>query len=413
MEVTKVEATRQWRRMRPWLRRLAVSAVLFGALLFVACDGAGGSSQAGATPDVRAATPSSDDEALEQSLSPGWNTNFELHSVPLEEIVSGGPGKDGIPAIDDPKFVDTAAADEYLRDQEPVIAFQLNSDARAYPLQILIWHEMVNDVVGGKPVLVTFCPLCGTAHVFERTVDGVTYDFGTTGRLLDTDLVMYDRQTESWWQQTAGDAIVGDLTGTQLSSLPASIISWGDFKKTFPLGKVLSRDTGFSRPYGRNPYTGYDDIDSSPFLFNEASDPRLPPIERVVTVTLGGEDAAYPFSVLEEKRVVNDTVGGRPVAVFFAPGSKSALDRDSVGDSQGTGASGVFVPEVNGQSLTFRAAGDAIVDEETGSTWDVLGKAVDGELKGEALEPVVHGDYFWFIWAVFKPDTRVYSAASP
>lgn len=332
--------------------------------------------------------------------------------MPLEEIISGGPGKDVIPAIDSPKFIDTQAADEFLDDQEPVIAFELNADVRAYPLQILIWHEIVNDVVGGIPVLVTFCPLCNTALVFERTVDGVTYDFGTTGRLRNSDLVMYDRQTESWWQQITGDAIVGELTGTQLTFLPASIISWGDFKETFPLGMVLSRDTGFSRSYGQNPYAGYDDIDSSPFLFDKPSDSRLPPMERVVTVTLDGEDVAYPFSVLEEELVVNDTVGGRPVVVFFAPGTKSALDRATIADSRGIGASGVFVPEVSGRRLTFRADGDAIVDEETGSTWNVLGKAVDGELEGEALEPVVHADHFWFSWAVFKPDTRIYGVTS-
>jgi len=217
-----------------------------------------------------------------------FTTDFSLHSVPYAEILSGGPPKDGIPAIDHPYFITVAEADEWLADREPVILFQLGDDARAYPIQILIWHEIVNDVVNDTPVLVTFCPLCNTAIAFERTVDGQVLDFGTTGRLRYSNLIMYDRQTESWWQQATGEAIAGALTGTQLTFLPASIIAWEDFRSLYPDGQVLDRDTGFSRPYGSNSYVGYDDIDSTPFLFRGPPSPdAMPPMVRVLAVEVG------------------------------------------------------------------------------------------------------------------------------
>jgi hypothetical protein len=183
-----------------------------------------------------------------------FRTDFSKHSVPYSEILSGGPPKDGIPSIDAPKFQSTREADEWLSDREPVVFVQVGDDARAYPIQILIWHEIVNDTVGGEPLLVTFCPLCNTAIAFKRTFDGTVLDFGTTGRLRYSNLIMYDRQTETWWQQATGDAITGEYTGAQLEFYPASMISWADFKALYPDGKVLSRDTGHVRNYGRNPY---------------------------------------------------------------------------------------------------------------------------------------------------------------
>ena len=159
-------------------------------------------------------------------ISPyGWKTDFSRHLVPYGEILSGGPPKDGIPPIDDPKLIAPQDADKWLEGQEPVIAIEINGDARAYPLQILTWHEIVSDVVGGVPVAVTFCPLCNAAIVFDARLDGVTYDFGTTGKLRNSDLIMYDRQTESWWQQFPGEAIIGELASKKLTFLPAFIIS--------------------------------------------------------------------------------------------------------------------------------------------------------------------------------------------
>ena len=281
----------------------------------------------------------------------GWKTDFSLHTVPYAEIFSGGPPRDGIPPIDVPKFTTNEAASQWLGDQEPVIIFSLNGDVRAYPLQILTWHEIVNDVVGGVPVAVTFCPLCNAALVFDRRLDGVVHDFGTSGKLRNSDLVMWDRQTESWWQQFTGEGIVGELAGKELTSLPSQVISWEDFEAANPEAIVLSRDTGFNRPYGQNPYAGYDRADNPPFLFEGPVDGRLLPKERVAFVTVGDKTAAFPFSILEVERAVNYTVNGSDLAVFFESGTVSALDRSSIEGSRDVGASGVFDAKLGGRKL--------------------------------------------------------------
>ena len=255
---------------------------------------------------------------------------------------------------------------------------------------------------------ITFCPLCNAAIVFDRRLDGVTYDFGTSGKLRNSDLIMWDRQTESWWQQFTGEGIVGELTGKTLTFLPASIISWEDFKAAEPEGRVLSQDTGFNRAYGLNPYAGYDRADSSPFLFDGELDGRLLPMERVTTVTIGDVDAAFPFSTLGKEGAVNYMVNGRDVAVFFKSGTTTALGDVSIRDSRDVGATGVFDPILDGQKLAFRVHGESIVDVETGSVWNILGEAVEGPLAGKKLAPIVHADHFWFSWAAFKPDTKIY-----
>ncbi len=337
-------------------------------------------------------------------------TDFSKHSVPYREILSGGPPKDGIPAVDEPKFVTVAEADGWLKPREPVIFVQVGEEARAYPIQILIWHEIVNDTVGDLPLTVTFCPLCNTAIAFERTLDGRVLDFGTTGRLRYSNLVMYDRQTETWWQQATGEAIAGELTGARLTFYPAAIIAWEEFKSAHPEGKVLSRETGFSRPYGQNPYVGYDDVDNTPFLYRGPTTPdQLLPMARVLTVDLNGEAVAYPYEVLSEVGVVNDTVGGEAIVVFWQAGTASALDRAFIAEGQDVGTANAYSRRLGERVLTFVYRGGRILDEETGSEWDVLGRAVDGPLAGEQLTPVVTINHFWFSWAAFRPETRVYS----
>ena len=360
-------------------------------------------------PQLVAPDPNFQEELRRANLfTRGWMTDFSRHTVPYDEIISGGPPRDGIPPIDNPKFVTPKDADAWLEAQEPVIALEINGDARAYPLQIMIFHEIVNDQVGGVPVSVTFCPLCNAAIAFDRRLDGVVYDFGTSGNLRNSDLVMWDRQTESWWQQFTGEAIVGELAGRKLVFLPASIISWDDFKSANPDGKVLSRDTGHRRSYGRNPYAGYDRVDQSPFLYDGDLDGRLLPKERVATVTIGDVDAAFPFPVLERERVVNYTIGGQDLAVFFKPGTRSALDNGLIERSREVGATGIFDTSIDGRALTFRADGDRFVDNETGSFWNILGEAVEGPLTGKNLTPIVHANHFWFAWGAFKPDTKIY-----
>ena len=233
----------------------------------------------------------------------------------------------------------------------------------------------------------TFCPLCNSAVAFDRRLDGVVYDFGTSGNLRNSDLIMWDRQTESWWQQFTGEAIVGELTGRTLTMLPASIISYESFKSAYPDGDVLSRDTGYTRDYGSNPYGGYDKIDRPPFLYDGELDGRLQPKERVVAVTLNGVDVAFPFSSLEQERVVNYSQGSSALVVFFQHGTKSAIDSGVIAFSRDVGATGVFDPSVDGEVLTFKVMGDDIVDEQTGSVWNIVGEAISGPLSGTKPDP--------------------------
>jgi hypothetical protein len=289
-----------------------------------------------------------------------------------------------------------------------VLALEIDGDARAYPLQILMWHEIVNDTVGGRAVCVTFCPLCNSGLVFDRVVDGVTLDFGTSGKLYKSDLVMYDRQTHSLWAQMEGRAIVGARAGTRLRPVPANTMAYAEWKAAFPAGKVLSRETGHSRPYGANPYGGYDAPTLRPFLFDGQPDPRRPPKERVVGVTLAGQARAYPWPMLEARGLVQDTLGGERVVVFYRPGALSALDADEIAKSRAVGATAVFSPLVDGRALRFQPGPDGFRDHETGSLWNLVGRAIRGPLEGRRLRPIPHVDAFWFAWAAFHPATTIH-----
>jgi hypothetical protein len=405
----------------------SMTALLAAGLFVAACqplaaqpgspDAAGtpdhtGTPSAGGAQGSAAPSPAPDLGSLRVSTT-GWRTDFTKSSVDLGDFRGGGPPKDGIPAVDSPVFETIDAARGWLVDQSPVISLEVDGSARAYPLAILMWHEIVNDTLGGDPVVVTFCPLCNTALVFERRIGATTHDFGTTGNLRYSDLVMYDRQTETWWQQATGEAIVGELTGTRLRFLPAQIISFADFARAHPDGDVLSRETGFQRSYGQNPYAGYDETGSNPFLFEGVVDGRLAPKERVVTVGSGAESMAFPFSELRTSGVATGTVDGQPVVVLWAPGTASALDAGAIDGGADVGATGVFSAGLDGDPLTFRRDGgeDApILDIETGSTWSVTGLATAGPLIGAQLEPVPHGNHFWFAWAAFSPETVIWTA---
>jgi hypothetical protein len=391
-------------------------SIMITGLVVAACSGGtqpASPRDADASDGPRSTTPPSADPNRLRVSTAGWKTDFSKASVDLAEFLGGGPPKDGIPAIDEPGYESIAGARGWLSDESPVISLAVGDKARGYPLAILMWHEIANDTLGGIPVVVTFCPLCNTALVFEREFDGVVHDFGTTGNLRFSDLVMYDRQTESWWQQATGEAIVGELTGARLTFLPAQIVSLADFELAHPEGDVLSRETGFNRDYGRNPYVGYDTVDQNPFLFDGVLDGRLPPKERVVTVGQGREAMAFPYSELRKGGVASATVGGDEIVVFWTPGTASALDGPNIDGSKDIGATGVFRPAVEGRQLTFArdgGEGAPIRDRETGSTWSVAGIATDGELAGSRLEPVVHGDHFWFAWAAFSPETTIWTA---
>ena len=255
-------------------------------------------------------------------------TDFERAVVDLGEIREGGPPRDGIPAIDDPRFRPVAEVDD-LSDSEPVIGVTVAGESRAYPLRILTWHEIVNDVIASVPVAITYCPLCNAAIVFDRHVDGAVLDFGTTGKLRHSDLVMYDRQTESWWQQYSGEAIVGRHAGRRLEMLPARLESWAEFRARAPDGLVLVPRDPDARPYGANPYVGYDSA-AMPFLYDGEVPAGIAPLARVV---VAGNEAWS----LERLRAAGRIEAGELV-LSWRPGQTSALDAPRIADGRDVGS---------------------------------------------------------------------------
>ena len=268
-------------------------------------------------------------------------TDFEKTSVESwVEILSGGPSKDGIPALDDPGFI--AVADETrLAAREPVIALEIEGQVpRAYPIRYLTWHEIVNDTVGDIPVAVTFCPLCNSGITFDRRTDAGVLSFGVTGKLRNSDMIMYDRQTESWWQQAVGEAIVGDLTGTELQSLPSWMESWEVFKTRNPRGLVMDQPD-FRRNYGANPYVRYDSS-HRPFLYSGEMPPHdIPALARVVRVG----DRAWPLTRLSELGEVTEA----GVTLTWVAGQASALDAGNIGEGKEVG--NVRVRDASGADL--------------------------------------------------------------
>lgn len=340
---------------------------------------------------------------------PDWLTNFDKKIIELDELMSGGPPKDGIPAIFKPNFETFDEASDWLEDNEPVISLEVENEARAYPLSILIWHEIANDEIEGVPVAVSFCPLCYSALVHDRRINGVVPYFGVSGLLRNSDMVMYDNVTESFWQQFTGEAIVGDMVGQTLEMLPAQIISFKQFKEAYPNGTVLSKNTGYNRSYGRNPYAGYDDIDTTPFLFKGKTDDRLPPNEKVIAIKDDSLSIAYPYSITSELHVIYDTVGNKPIVVFHSEGAVSALDQSYIYDSKEVGSTGVFSSMLDDQQLSFIYEEGYFFDNDSGTKWDITGKAIDGKYAGRRLEKIKHGDYFAFAWFAFRPDTKIYT----
>jgi hypothetical protein len=303
-------------------------------------------------------------------------TDFEKSAIAFSEIRSGGQSKDGIPAIDEPRFetLSGGRAKEWAKQLSPneaVVALTLNGDARAYPLRILIWHEIVNDEVGGVPVAVTYCPLCNSALAFERTLEDRVLDFGTTGKLRHSDLVMYDRQTESWWQQFTGEAIVGALTGSELKLVPSTLRSFAQFAAEHPDGRVLIPTNPEARPYGRNPYVEYDAPGKRPFLYAGELPPGIDPMERVVAVeTRKDRYEAWLLTLVREQKEIRHG----DLVIRWQSGQASALD----------------VEEVAGG----RDVGTVTVLRET---------------EGGGPEPVVFDTPFAFAFYAFYPESPIHS----
>jgi len=382
----------------------------------------------GASPDDSAAEDTAPDttalpsttvtaEATSSTLPAGPSAldepaaaEFPESLVPLDEIISGGPPPDGIPPIEEPTFLAVADNLEILDPAEPVVALEIDGDARAYPVRAMIWHEIVNDTVGGVPVSVTYCPLCNSAVTYRREINGVETTFGTSGRLFASALVMYDRATESLWTHFDGKAVVGVLTGTQLEAIGSPLMAWGDFTAAYPEGQVLDwTATGFNRDYGRNPYEGYDDDTTQPFLFRGALDDRGLAKQRVVGITVKDEAVAYDLNTLSggEASATNVVVGEQDLVILWKAGQASALDEGILEDGRDVGSVGVFSRVVDGQALTFATESDRFVDEETGSVWLISGEAISGPLEGSHLERFEHLDTFWFSWSTYQPETTL------
>lgn len=326
-------------------------------------------------------------------------------SLPVsEDELNRGARQDGIPAIVDPEFgSDWSDVDATLDDVEPVVGVELDGEARAYPLAVLNWHEIVNDAFD-RPILVTYCPLCGSAVVAERVVAGDTRTFGVSGYLWHSDLVMYDRESDSLWSQVLATAIRGPLTGTELDLLPATTTSWGEWRASHPDTSVLlppplsDTVTGrVTRDYDRDPYRGYDASSRIGIGYNDDVDDRLHPKTRVLGVAHGGEAVAYPLSAVSETPLVTDDVGGLPVVVAATTGGTLvAYDR-----------------RVDGSALSFDRESGTDVLAAGGSRWNLLtGRATDGPHAGTTLTRANdRSPMFWFAWAEFFPDTAIYGRA--
>lgn len=257
------------------------------------------------------------------------DTDFSKSSVKSwVEILSGGPPKDGIPALSDPKFV-VAAKKRKIQPREPVITVEIDGQRpRAYPIRYLMWHEIVNDVVGGVPVAVTFCPLCNSGMTFDRRVNGKTLTFGVSGKLRNSDMIMYDRETQSWWQQAVGQGIVGSLNGTRLTQLPTWMESWQEFKSRHPDGLVMA-EPDWPRSYGQNPYRRYDSS-ARPFLYSGEAPPHgIPALARVVRVA----NRAWPVERLSKEGKIKQS----GVTLSWTSGQASALDTAAIGKGKDVG----------------------------------------------------------------------------
>jgi hypothetical protein len=294
-------------------------------------------------------------------------TDFAKSSVPFDEILSGGPPKDGIPAILEPRFVLVQAISD-LSDRDPVISLDIDGHARAYPLRVLTWHEIVNDRVGERAVAVTYCPLCNAAIAFDRVLHGRELRFGVSGKLRHSDMIMYDHETESWWQQYSGEAIVGALAGSRLTSIPIRMESFARFRERHANGVVLVPADPSLRPYGSNPYVGYEDS-GWPFLYRGEVPEHVMPLERVIVV----EAEAWPLSLLQERRRLET----HDLTIEWHPGQASALDTRMIADG--------------------RDVGNVVVRRRGAS----------------GMVEVDHKSTFAFVFFAFRPDGTLHSEAGP
>ncbi|MEE8331236.1 MAG: DUF3179 domain-containing protein [Acidimicrobiia bacterium] len=300
---------------------------------------------------------------------------------------------DAIPPLDRPVY-ESAAEAFWLADDDLVLGY-LGDRAYAYPIRILNFHEIVNDEIDGVPVLVSYCPLCRSGVVFDRRLGDQVLTFGNTSALYDSDLVMFDRQTGTYWWQVPGRGIVGTLSGEELTALPSVTTTWAVWKTTYPDTVVLSRETGFTRPYDRDPFVGYaESLDSGSFPFPvsaAATDDRLRAAEVVLGVAIAGSHRVYPLGILGDA-AFNDEIEGTPLVIL----------------SRLAGPSGAAYSAVIGnRQLTFETRDGEVFDLETDSRWTFGGLAVEGELAGETLEALPSRTTFWFAYVAAFPEATI------
>jgi len=310
-----------------------------------------------------------------------------------ERIVSAGPGRDAVPSIDRPSFENVASANTYLDDNLSGIVVEANGLSRFYPFQILVWHEVVNDVFDGKPLLITYDPLSYTAEVYERTVSQDVLEFGVTGEVYESNALLYDRATSSRWSQARGEAYDGEKKGSKLSVFPSTVLSWEAYRQDYPNGRVLSRETGVERDYTHDPHGAY--ATNNALLFPVfIKDSRFHPKEIVYGFVSGDQQMAFFEESLLKQTVVNQHVGNQFFVVTKDPRFGSVRGYSRV---------------IDGRELTFEVQNKQMVDKETSSRWNFEGGAVSGELKGKQLDPVQLHLSYWFSWFASFPTTLISS----
>lgn len=345
-----------------------------------------------------------------------WKTDTTKKNVDLSEIILVAP-RNTFPSIDYPGFIGKEEGLKEFYLHEPVISVAINNEAKAYPLNMLTMHEMSNDSLGGIPILPTYCPLCNSSVVYDRRLNynGKEYllEFEVSGMLRNSDMVMADKQTESWWQQLTGDALVGELLGAELDIIPSMVISVDEFFNRYPDGKILSPETGAASQerYGTNPYENYDNESNKPwkhFYDHTKLDSRLPPMERVIDLKGNDGYKIYPFSIIAEEGIINDTYDGMSIVIFYKYGTVSVLDNKKITESKAIGSATVFSSTLDGELLTFKKVNEKFIDNGTGSIWDITGLCVEGLLKGKELIPKPHSNHFAFAWLTFHPESEIY-----
>lgn len=352
-------------------------------------------------------------EFIPGKFDPRWKTDTTKSTVDLREFKPLMP-RDGFEVFNNPDFILKEEAYNYYFRFEPVIAVEIDGEARAYPLNVLTFHEIANDEIKGVPISVTYCPLCNAGIVYDRRFKlgnkAYIFDFAVSGMLRKSDMVMWDKQTETWWQQLTGEGLVGELSGEQLDFFPSMIISVEEFFESHPDGKIMLshlKDYYGSR-YGSNPYNNYDSIGNQGSKFFDGDiDDRLPAMERIVDIENGGEYKIYPFKEIRKKKVINDDFKGKKIVIFYAGKTVSVLDEKDIEDSQHVGTVTVFSSVVDRKQLTFDHKKGMYIDN-TGSKWDITGKCVEGSNKGKQLVTEVHSNHFAFAWLAFHPESEIY-----